>query len=127
MSVFYGSPICPSYCKHSTFNPSNIPLFWHFIFNLIYLIIDFAGTLLLVKANNIFPLELVVCEIYFAFHIILWFFKLTAMGIDLTSSRIRNYGFKCTAISISVSGYLHFSLILYLNTNSILLALVYIV
>ncbi len=54
--------------------------------------------LLFVNAKRIFPLELVLCEISLAFQIILWFFKETAIGIDFTSSRMRNSGLRCTAI-----------------------------
>ncbi len=51
---------------------------------------DLGGTLLLVKARSIFPFELVVCDISLAFQMILWFLSETAMGMDLTSSLIRN-------------------------------------
>lgn len=52
--------------------------------SLISLIIFLEGTLLLVNAKRILPLELFVDEIYLVFHMILWFFSDTAMGIDLT-------------------------------------------
>lgn len=91
------------------------------------LIIILEGTLLLVKASKILPLELLLGDISFVFHMILWFFNDTAIGIDFTYSRITNYGFKCTAIYIYVRGYFHFSFILYLKINSILDELVSIV
>ncbi len=56
----------------------------------IYFIIDLAGMLLLVNASKIFPFEDELCDISLVFHIILWFFSDTAIGIVLQSPLTTN-------------------------------------
>ena len=93
--------------------------------SLISFMIFLGETLLEPKASMIFPLEL--CEkdmIYLVFQVMRLFLREYAEG-TLLQSITMNSLFKKTLMSTSYSLCLHFSFILYLKVNSMLLLLTY--
>lgn len=123
-NIFSASLMYPQSWTHSALSYSMSPQL-AFIVSLISLMMFFGAMLLDPKARMIFPLEL--CElgrIYLVFQVILLFLREQAEG-TLLQSMTKNYLLRQTLMSTSKSLYFHFSLILYLKVNSMLLLLTY--